>query len=142
MCLVTKVKVHGVEHTTFALATKGPGQLSKKQRKRLDWGPEVKGVPLLLVCSASTSLIAIKPRMYRSRRPHVKVKGMFTITPKFVDQNQATELWRSGYHVVDGHNRQRTGTVAFHDVWRTNTYENRDAGETYGIMHVNAQNSW
>eukprot|EP00963_Diacronema_lutheri_P006072 scaffold511_cov412-Pavlova_lutheri.AAC.5 len=46
-------------------------------------------------------------------------------------------MYRSKYSIVDQHNRLRTGSVAFHDVWKTHDFRIRELSELIGLAEVN-----
>ncbi|KAK3263278.1 hypothetical protein CYMTET_27909 [Cymbomonas tetramitiformis] len=115
--------------------------MSKKHQKSTGWGADAVGVPLLLVSSVGTTLPGTD-RVYRSHIPDEECEGMLKIVKKTVIQPVVVAFWRLIFHVIDGHNRQRTGTVAMHDVWRTQSWEHRDFGELLMIIIVNAENAW
>ncbi|KAK3256489.1 hypothetical protein CYMTET_34379 [Cymbomonas tetramitiformis] len=115
--------------------------MSKLHQKSTGWGSDATGVPMLLVSSVGTTLRGTD-RQYRSHVPDEGCPGMLTIKTKSVIQPVVVAMWRLIFHVIDGHNRQRTGTVAMHDVWRTQSWEHRDFGEMFMIILVNAENAW
>ncbi|KAK3256654.1 hypothetical protein CYMTET_34218 [Cymbomonas tetramitiformis] len=125
-----------------AIGHKGPGRLNAKRKKALGWGKEDKGVPLLLASTCATTDPA-EDRPYNSSRPSENVVGMKEVVQKFCPQVEASFLYRSRYSDVDKHNRKRTtGTVAIHDVWRTQAWEHRDFGELLAVINVNGESSW
>ncbi|KAK3275481.1 hypothetical protein CYMTET_16388 [Cymbomonas tetramitiformis] len=67
---------------------------------------------------------------------------MMRSVKKSITQPVVVAFWRLIFHIIDGHNRQRTGTVAMHDIWRTQSWEHRDFGELLTIIIVNAENAW
>ncbi|KAK3245409.1 hypothetical protein CYMTET_15969 [Cymbomonas tetramitiformis] len=81
-------------------------------------------------------------RQYRSHVPDPNAPGMLSITKKTVTQPVVVAYWRLMFHIIDGLNRQRTGTVAMHDVWRTQSWEHRDFGEMFMCILINALNWW
>ncbi|KAK3284892.1 hypothetical protein CYMTET_7479 [Cymbomonas tetramitiformis] len=127
--------------TIFGVGHKGPGKMSKKHQKSTGWGPDAVGVPLLLVSSVGTTLPG-DDRAYRSHIPDEECPGMMKIVKKSCTQPVVVAIWRLIFHIIDGHNRQRTGTVAMHDVWRTQSWEHRDFGELLMVILVNAENAW
>mmetsp|Transcript_4278 Transcript_4278/g.7273 ORF Transcript_4278/g.7273 Transcript_4278/m.7273 type:complete len:627 (+) Transcript_4278:3056-4936(+) len=131
----------GKEHLIFATAQKGPGMMNAKQRARVGWEGDAKGVPLLLVNSCSTTLDG-NLRKYRSHAPDPECQGKLVITHKTVTQTQNTAMYRKDFNAVDRLNRQKTGTTAMYDVWRTIKWELRDFGETIMMILVNAENAW
>ena len=112
--------------------------MTKKRLAKLGWPEDMKGVPLLLICHGSSTTPG-KIREYFSNIPSEEILGMIHRTKKSVTQPKCVALWRGYFHIVDGHNRKRTGIVAMHDVWRTNSWINRDFGELFGIMIVNGE---
>ncbi|KAK3235588.1 hypothetical protein CYMTET_54211, partial [Cymbomonas tetramitiformis] len=142
VCFQADVKVSSNRtKTIFAVGHKGPGKMSKKHQKSTGWGADAVGVPLLLVSSVGTTLPGTD-RVYRSHIPDEECEGMLKIVKKTVIPPVVVAFWRLIFHVIDGHNRQRTGTVAMHDVWRTQSWERRDFGELLMIIIVNAENAW
>ena len=123
-----------------AVGHKGPGRLSGKRAKALGW-EQVKGVPLLLVSTCSTTL-PDGNRPFNSSTNSETVSGMKNVTSKQCPQVQVSNMYRSRYSDIDKHNRQRTGKVAIYDVWRTQSWVHRDFGELLGVMSVNGENSW
>ncbi|KAK3244644.1 hypothetical protein CYMTET_45752 [Cymbomonas tetramitiformis] len=115
--------------------------MSKKHQKNTGWTGDVAGVPLLLVSSVGTTLPGTD-RKYRSHVPDPDCPGMLTITKKQVCQPVVVAFWRLIFHVIDGLNRQRTGTIAMRDIWRTQSWEHRDFGELFMMIIVNAENAW
>ncbi|KAK3250861.1 hypothetical protein CYMTET_39784 [Cymbomonas tetramitiformis] len=137
----TVLLASGKVSSLHAVGHKGPGRLNAKRKKALGWGSDDKGVPLLLVTTCATTLPA-EARSYQSSRPSESVAGMKEVVEKFCPQVEASYLYRSRYSDVDKHNRKRTGTVAIHDVWRTQAWEHRDFGELLAVMNVNGESSW
>ncbi|KAK3252459.1 hypothetical protein CYMTET_38242 [Cymbomonas tetramitiformis] len=123
-----------------AVGHKGPGKMTAKRAKSVGW-QQVKGVPLLLVSTCSTTLPA-EARGFNSTSNSEIVPGMKDVTRKECPQVETSGMYRARYGDVDKHNRQRTGKVAIHDVWRTQAWEKRDFGELLGVMCVNGENAW
>ena len=138
----TSVSMHGKQKQIFAVGHKGPGMMNNKQRGRVGWAQDVKGVPKLLVCSASTTTPSEQGRTYCSKVPSETHPGVLILTTKTCPSIDCHELWQRYFNRIDLINRQRTGTIAMHDVWRTTSFEDRDYGEILGMIHVNAENTW
>ena len=162
VCLPFDLQIEGKTVTFYAVAHKGPGELSffielfsssffieffligwmtKKRLKKLGWPADMKGVPLLLICCGSNTTPG-NLRKYSSHRPDEVNHGVMYLIKKHVEQPKAVQVWRDNYHLIDGHNNKRTGVVGMHDVWRTHSWQKRDFGEIDGIMLVNGEYTW
>ena len=90
------------------------------------------GVPLCLVSSCCTTQPAGTMK-YMVKHP----TDTTHLLAKEIPVDETTQLYRSRYSIVDQHNRLRTGSVAFHDVWKTHDFRIRELSELIGLAEVN-----
>eukprot|EP00963_Diacronema_lutheri_P005167 scaffold391_cov412-Pavlova_lutheri.AAC.4 len=90
------------------------------------------GVPLCLVSSCFTTQPAGTMK-YMIKHPTDTTHLM----AKQIPVDETTQMYRSKYSIVDQHNRLRTGSVAFHDMWKTHDFRIRELSELIGLAEVN-----
>eukprot|EP00963_Diacronema_lutheri_P005129 scaffold379_cov383-Pavlova_lutheri.AAC.3 len=90
------------------------------------------GVPLCLVSSCFTTQAAGTVK-YMIKHP----TDTTYLLAKQIPLDETKQMYRSKYSIVDQHNRLRTGSVAFHDVWKTHAYRIRELSELIGLAEVN-----
>jgi len=90
------------------------------------------GVPLCLV----SSRFATQPRgtmKYMVKHP----SDTTHLLAKQIPVDETMLMYKSKYSIVDQHNRLRTGSVAFRDVWKTHDFRIREFSELIGLAEVN-----
>jgi len=90
------------------------------------------GLPLCLVSSCFTTQPAGTMK-YMVKHP----SDTTHLLAKQIPIDETTQMYKSKYIIVDQHNRLRTGSVAFHDVWKTHDFRIRELSELIGLAEVN-----
>ena len=106
------------------------GRTRRKIKATAHRGPA--GVPLCLVSSCFTTQPAGTLK-YMVKHP----TDTTHLLAKEIPVDETSQVYRSRYGIVDQHNRLRTGSVAFHDVWKTRDFRIRELSELIGLAEVN-----
>jgi len=89
------------------------------------------GIPLCLVSSCFTTQPAGTMK-YMVKHPSDTTR----LLAKQIPVDETTQMYRSKYSIVDQHNRLQTGSVAFHDVWKTHDFRIRESSDLIGLAEV------